>query len=163
MIGAGCALGYGLPGWQALACGAVATVSAGGRLSPDMDQTRLYRLLLPRPVEGHRRLTHWWGWPTMALLALGVYTGWELTSWPVLPITSLIFGWGSHILADAVFGAPGGGRGAGVPLAPLGRHRGLLGAKHGLRSDGRVARFCTRAIFPVVITCLILACLRHLA
>lgn len=155
LAGVGLGLGVGLPGWQALAAGSLATLTAGGRLSPDIDQHGLYRLLLPRPLEGHRRLSHWWGWPALAglLLALAVWTA-GTAAWWWLPAAALVTGWASHIAVDFVFGASSRYRGAGVPMSPTGGHRGV-----GLHSDGLIAQLCTRLVFPGLIGWAVVVCL----
>jgi membrane-bound metal-dependent hydrolase YbcI (DUF457 family) len=138
-----------LPPLECILVGALATVTAGGKTSPDFDQTKTYRILLPKQLEGHRKLTHWWGWPAIALLGIIVY--WYLMNpqeWWFPVLVALIVGWTSHVVIDWVFGDAGYGRGAGVPMSPLGNHRGLLGRKNGFKSDGMLAKLMERIVFP---------------
>jgi len=140
-----------LPAWECILVGALATVTAGGKTSPDFDQTKTYRILLPKALEGHRKLTHWWGWPVLLLLAIIVY--WYLfrpENWWLIVYSALLLGWASHIAIDWIFGGAGYGRGAGVPMTPLGNHRGLLGHRHGFKSNGKLAKAMERVIFPAL-------------
>lgn len=147
VAGVAVGLSAGLPWWETLALGALATVTAGGPTSPDMDQRGWYRALLPRRLEGHRKLSHWWGLPAAGAAILAVCTWWHHPWWAVIA-GGLLLGWTSHLAIDWAFGAPSRYRGAGIPMSPTGGHRGLLGRQHGLRSDGLIARVCTRAVFP---------------
>lgn len=150
LLGTGSTLALGTPGWQALMVGSLATLTAGGRLSPDIDQTRFYRAMLPKRLEGHRKLSHYWGWPVLAAGLLAVYTFFDHPWWAMLA-AALILGWASHLIADFVFGAASRYRPAGIPFAPLTKQRGLFGRKYGLHSAGRTARLCERLVFPVSI------------
>lgn len=92
----------------------VATATAHGWSSPDLDQLAGWRKVsgrLParlRAWTGHRRVTHWWGLP--ALLAfLVVPTLPAETRWPAV---ALLCGWASHLIGDAIFGE--------VPVFPWG-------------------------------------------
>jgi hypothetical protein len=118
--------------WQAGVSAAAATLTAGGRWSPDADQYRWWRRtdrVLPDELLGrggpmrHRGITHWWGIPVLAALAvlLLVPAAWQ---WPLL---ALVTGWASHLAGDFVFGAacPYEHRGPGIPMAPWWRHRGM--------------------------------------
>lgn len=87
-----------------------ATATSNGPVSPDVDQTGAWRTLtrwLPVGVRRHRGLTHWWGLPLLAWLAI-----------PALPVearwvgAAMVVGWVSHLAGDAVFGR--------VPVAPWG-------------------------------------------
>jgi len=94
----------------------IATSSAHGWSSPDMDQTKpwiaLNRLTPPflDPLLAHRRLSHWWGLPALAY--------WGITQMPAenaWPFLALLVGWLSHLLGDLVFG-----KGGGIPVMPWG-------------------------------------------
>ena len=91
----------------------VATATAHGWSSPDMDQTKPWQAVgraLPGPLGAlmaHRRLSHWVGLPAAAW--------WGITQMPAgsqWPFTALLIGWVSHLLGDMIFGA--------VPLLPWG-------------------------------------------
>lgn len=139
-------LGAVAAGWtpgQVLLLAATATVTAGGKLSPDLDQSKWWRRMdrwLPDEWLGgggplaHRNITHWWG-TTVALAA-----GWatllhyvpKLTPlWPVAVghVVGWLFG---HLALDLVFGkqvhAPDGGIivRRGIPMMPWWAHRGGL-------------------------------------
>lgn len=108
----------------------VATASAAGWSSPDVDQTRpweaLARALGPAgKLLAHRRgITHWWALPVVAwwlwLPSLAPEAGWAARA--------LLLGWASHIVGDALFGR--------VPVTPgWGPMFGL-----GLRTGGWVER-----------------------
>jgi len=129
---AGVALGTSA-GWtwpHVVAAGWLATVSAAGRTSPDVDQdwlwTRVDRLVPDEwlgnngPLQ-HRGIAHFWGLPLAAALAawLLVPDGWRWLPW------ALIAGWASHLAGDFLFGRPGAGRGAGIPFSPWWNHRGV--------------------------------------
>lgn len=147
-ISAGILLNY-LP-FECILVGAIATITSGGKTSPDLDQTDMYNLLLPKAWKGHRKLTHWWGWP--AFIWFGILIYWQQNhpdAWWFSILWILTLGWSSHLLIDFIFGDAGYGRGAGIPLSPLGNHRGLLGKKNGLKSDGITAKVTTRLIFPI--------------
>ena len=128
----------GLPLWVAAAGAGLAAAVSAGPTSPDVDNTRNWRetvagLPLTRwdnRVAGHRRITHWWGWPAIcAYLLAGADQGdigW--VAW------ALITGWSSHIVGDFVFGKGGYDIPRGVPVLPWGWHVGL-GLKSG-RKDG---------------------------
>lgn len=121
--------------WQAgvVLCVAVAT-SAGG-LSPDLDQTRVWRVLTGgRGVAAHRCVTHWWALPAV-LAVVAPSTPDPAVAWGVAA------GWGSHVVADAVIGARSARRGPGVPLLPGAWHVGL-----GVRCGGRVEGWATMAL-----------------
>lgn len=120
---------------------AAALVTAGGVLSPDVDQFKAWRAadaLLPDeeiggPL-GHRQLTHWWGIPAAA-----TFLAWPAVSvaplWVQVLAVGALLGWCSHLAGDFLFGAGGYGRGKGIPLAPWGWHVGL-----GVPNDSWVAR-----------------------
>ena len=146
---AGAAAGLGLaatlswPLWQAGMAAAAGGSTAGGRWSPDADQYRWWRRtdrILPDELLGnsgplrHRGITHWWGIPALAAVAVLVLVPAPLR-WPAW---ALITGWCSHLAGDFVFGAacPYEHRGPGIPLAPWWRHRGM-----GLDSGGLVERW----------------------
>jgi hypothetical protein len=172
VAGAGYGHAAGLPWPLTLTAGAIAVVTSAGRLSPDADQFRGWRLadrILPDELLGrggpmqHRGITHWWGWPTLltAVWAAGVplSTG----GWSWLAGGALLAGWWSHLVGDMVFGrAVGryarpdedqldgdpdpvyGGRGPGVPLAPWWWHVGV-----GLKCGGLTEWLLGLALLPV--------------
>jgi hypothetical protein len=127
--------------WPAIAAAAgVASLFAGGRLSPDIDQFKAWRRLdkwLPDELLGHggplghRRISHWWGIPAAACAALAaVHTvapgpGWM--AWVWLAALAALTGWTSHLVADFAFGKAcwQDGRGPGIPFAPWWGHHGL--------------------------------------
>lgn len=124
----GTAAGWHWP--QIVAAGWLATLTAGGRLSPDVDQHWGWTLvdrLVPDEWLGnngplqHRGLAHWWGLPLVGFTAT-----WSMppTAW-VWVLHALLTGWTSHLVGDYLFGRPGAGRGAGIPFAPWWSHRGL--------------------------------------
>lgn len=101
----------------------VASSTAHGWSSPDMDQTKPWRAagrLLPgeaHHLAAHRTgLSHWWGLPVLMwfLVIQHLPAGAE---WPA---TVLLIGWVSHLLGDLVFGKlalyPWGGPSFGLEL-----------------------------------------------
>lgn len=143
-VALGTAAGWQWP--QIVAAGWLATLTAGGRTSPDIDQHGLWGLvdrILPDEWLGnngplqHRGIAHWWGLPVGAFAA----------SWSMLPadwawvVYALLAGWTSHLGGDYLFGRPGAGRGAGIPFAPWWNHRGI-----GLAVDGVLERVVTWAL-----------------
>jgi hypothetical protein len=133
-----------LPLPQAALVVAVAGATAGGWLSPDADQG-----WMAWAPGGHRGLTHWPGIPA-AVLALGLGAPWPLVQALLLGVAA---GWGSHDLADFAFGrpAPRQGREAGIPWLLWWGHAGLLGRRHGLRSDGTPSRVFSAVVVPALI------------
>jgi hypothetical protein len=137
----------------AIAFAATATLTAGGPLSPDIDNQPWWKRLdrwLPDEALGnggplgHRRLTHWWGLP--AVLAAATLTG--LIPGPLAPITlGAAVGWGSHIAGDLIFGRgnPRVGLARGVPLLPWWGHIGV-----GLKADGWTERTLGALLVPAV-------------
>lgn len=102
----------------------VATSTAHGWSSPDMDQTgpwqALARLSGPLgPMLAHRRLTHWWALPVAVWWLIGVYVP-AGAAWPAY---ALLAGWVSHLVGDFVFGK--------LPLLPWGGPKVGLGFKTG--------------------------------
>ncbi len=141
-------------GWPPLQTGAgvlIALAVAGGRLSPDLDQYRGWRLadkILPDEVLGHggpmrRGITHWWGIP----LAVGIATFAvpQGLRWLVL---SVLAGWVSHLVGDFIFGRADAfsHRGPGIPLAPWWGHVGL-----GYDAGGTTERITRDAVLPAVV------------
>nr|WP_088320311.1 metal-dependent hydrolase [Kineosporia sp. R_H_3] len=132
-----------------------ATVTAAGRLSPDADQYRGWRLadrVTPdellgrgRPMQ-HRGITHWWAWPAAASAVLVLGDVPERGGWVWLLLCSLVAGWWSHLLGDLVFGRADGfsGRGPGVPVLPWWAHLGV-----GLRCGGLLERVTGVALVPL--------------
>jgi hypothetical protein len=135
------AAGTGLhePWWQVVAGVPFAVAFSAGPTSPDLDDTRTWKKLdrwIPDEWLGeggpmqHRGLLHWWGIPALVglliyLVAMGTPITWA--AWAV------VVGWGSHIVADGVFGQCGFGTRRGVPLGPWWAHVGL-----GFKSNGFV-------------------------
>jgi hypothetical protein len=81
---------------EAIIVGGIGVMTAGGRLSPDVDQ---YVDRIP-----HRGPTH-----TVEYVAAALALAWILLApiggWPVA--TGLTLGWGSHLLGDWMFGRTG--------------------------------------------------------
>lgn len=78
-----------------------AVVTSAGALSPDVDQTRAWRRVTGgKGAFAHRGVTHWpiWG-PALWVLsgALGD------PAWSALALGASV-GWGSHVVADWLFG-----------------------------------------------------------
>ena len=119
LLGAASALALSpqLP-WQGVLLAAViASRTAGGITSPDVDQ-RWQHLGAGGPL-GHRKITHWWGLP--ALCALGWVFWGPATSWFVSALLwGAWLGWTSHLAGDFIFGKSNrrAGRGPGIPLLP---------------------------------------------
>ena len=103
------------------ASGVIATATAHGKGSPDMDQSPLWvkvRQALPDScdqVMNHRELTHWWGLPVLAAALIPTLA--PSTQWPMW---ALLVGWVSHLLGDLLFGElpvwPGGKQHVGLGL-----------------------------------------------
>lgn len=133
---------------------AIATVTAAGFTSPDIDQQGGWRLadaVLPDEVAGHggplrhRGLAHWWGLPVLAgFLAVRTVP----PQWQWLAGAALI-GWGSHLVGDFFFGkaSPYQGRGPGIPIAPWWWHVGL-----GLDTGGRLEAVVRWLGLPAMLT-----------
>lgn len=102
----------------------VATATAHGWSSPDVDQTEPWetvRAVLPRPAAklmNHRALTHWIGVPALAWLGFG-----QLPPEAHMPAFALLIGWCSHLLGDFIFGV--------IPLLPWGSPKVGVGFKTG--------------------------------
>lgn len=148
----GVALAQGWPPLQAGAGLVVALGVSGGRLSPDMDQYRGWRLgdkVLPDEALGHggplqhRGITHWWGLPVAAvpLVAL-VPPGYRWIA------VAALAAWVSHLVGDLLFGKACvyAHRGPGIPLAPWWGHVGL-----GLDAGGTVERLVRDLLLPAVV------------
>ncbi|NLT53619.1 MAG: hypothetical protein GXX79_03410 [Actinomycetales bacterium] len=142
-------------GWSPLQAGAGTVIGlavSGGRLSPDMDQFRGWRLadrVLPDEALGqggpmrHRGLTHWWGLPILVAATVPVVPpGYR---WLVL---ALLAGWCSHLLGDFLFGRADArsGRGPGIPLAPWWGHVGL-----GLDTGGGLESLVRSVVLPAAV------------
>lgn len=108
--------------WSTVAMsGLVASATAHGWASPDIDQTKLWvkiRQRLSRDAArmmGHRILSHWWGLPVIAWI-------WTLNVAPDSrwAMQMLVVGWASHLVGDFVFGhlptLPWGGPRMGLGL-----------------------------------------------
>lgn len=141
----------GMPPDAAALLVTAATVTAGGRLSPDIDQH-------PRSPWRHRRETHWWGWPAAgALLAAGAAAAallWPWWWWPCALLAGWAAGWGSHVTGDFLCGKAWIREGrvlrsAGVPLTLRGEPVGVLGRRRGFRSGGPVAGVLAFCVSPV--------------
>lgn len=143
----------GTPGWI-VATGLIpATALSAGFSSPDIDNTPLWRKMLKyfpgkldNKILGHRRLTHWWGWPAY-LMHLLHQAG--PTSMPTIVywlLWAMLTGWVSHIVGDFVFGQGGRGTPKGVPLVLWFAHVGV-GLKSGCEEKqdwrGRVRKEST--------------------
>jgi hypothetical protein len=134
------------PVWVAVGSACLASVTAGGITSPDVDQFRVWRALdrwLPDEWLGeggplqHRGLSHFWGLPAAAAVYLYVSGG----PWWVW---MLLAGWVSHLVADWAFGKRAWGRGPGIPLGPWFWHHGL-----GLDAGGLLERFVLVPVLAV--------------
>lgn len=142
------------PAWQWPITLAVAVATSAGPTSPDIDQTRAWRRadrLTPDEHLGaggplqHRGVTHWWALPALAaLLTLTACPpGARWVAWAALT------GWTSHLLADAVFGRPGCGRGPGIPLLGWTGHVGV-----GLPVGGALEAAVARVAVPATVAAL---------
>jgi membrane-bound metal-dependent hydrolase YbcI (DUF457 family) len=140
VAGAALAAATHQPLWVAVASAGIATVAAAGRLSPDVDQFKGWRLadkLTPDEMLGkggplqHRGITHFWGLPLAASVAVSGSPGLWI-AWAALA------GWVSHLLLDWAFGQadPWAHRGPGIPVWPWWGHVGL-----GLDAGGLLERF----------------------
>lgn len=109
--GAGYATYVGAPYVVVVATTLIATLTAGGSMSPDMDQSGWWRSIPHWQGMRHRGVSHWFGWPVLAW----VYGVTALPASLTVVGTALVIGWGSHILADLPFGK--------VPLTPWGSVR----------------------------------------
>lgn len=146
LTGAACALGivYASPavgdGPQTAAFVTVAIATAGGVLSPDVDNRPAWRATIGRlgSAFAHRRITHWWGIPAGAAAALTVL---DVDPVPAAAAWGAVVGWASHIAGDFMFGRASLGRGPGVPLLPTRWHVGI-----GLKADGVTERFVCWAL-----------------
>jgi membrane-bound metal-dependent hydrolase YbcI (DUF457 family) len=129
-----------------------ATATAGGALSPDIDQRwRLLDRLIPDEWLGHggpmrhRGLSHWWGIPAVAAVWL-----WLVRSTLLAPLWWLaagcVLGWATHLAGDFLVGAQSEFRRAGIPLLPWWAHRGL-----GCRCGGLLEDTCRFIAFPALI------------
>ena len=116
---------------EGITLAAVTIVTAGGPLSPDLDQQAWWRMLdrwVPDEALGHggpmrhRGITHWWGVPASLALVLATSPGHSLAWWAA---AGLVCGWTSHLAGDLVVGAKSRHRGPGIPLAPWWWHVGL--------------------------------------
>jgi membrane-bound metal-dependent hydrolase YbcI (DUF457 family) len=77
-----------------------AVVTSAGALSPDVDQTRAWRRVTGgRGVFAHRRVTHWPIWPVALWFLASALVGVE----SALALGACV-GWGSHVVADWLFG-----------------------------------------------------------
>jgi hypothetical protein len=116
VAGAALAAATHQPLWVAVASAGIATVAAAGRLSPDVDQFKGWRLadkLTPDEMLGKGGPGLWIAWAALA-------------------------GWVSHLLLDWAFGQadPWAHRGPGIPVWPWWGHVGL-----GLDAGGLLERF----------------------
>jgi len=120
----------GWPWPQIVGAAWLATLTAGGHTSPDVDQARFWNLLdrvLPDELLGnngplqHRGIAHFWGVPA----SLGVLAWSSVPARYVWLAYALLAGWTSHLVGDYLFGRAGQGRGPGIPFAPWWNHRGI--------------------------------------
>lgn len=120
--------------WQALIAVPVAAGVSYGALSPDIDQSRLWRFadrVLPDEWLGkrgpmrHRGISHFWG-----VFAALTYLAWTMQPPAGWLVGAVLAGWWSHLLADVAVGASGQGRGPGIPVMPWWGHVGF-GARCG--------------------------------
>jgi membrane-bound metal-dependent hydrolase YbcI (DUF457 family) len=141
---------------------AIATVTAAGFTSPDIDQQGGWRAVdavLPDELAGHggpfrhRGLAHWWGLPVLAgfVAVRTVPLQWQ---WLV---GAALIGWCSHLVGDFVFGKASRyqGRGPGIPIAPWWWHVGL-----GLDTGGWLEAAVRRLGLPAVLTWQVVTLLR---
>lgn len=146
---AGLVLGHtaGWPVWQSVAA---AVIAAGCARVPDVDNRGWWQTadrVIPDEALGHggpmrhRGVTHWWLWP-VAVAVCAVVAGGVAG----FVLGSVAAGWGSHIAADAVFGARSRYRGPGVPLFPWWGHVGV-----GLKSDGITAQITAPVTLAAVV------------
>lgn len=148
------------PGYAAMMAG-IATLTAAGVTSPDIDQRGGWRLvdrLLPDELAGHagplrhRGVTHWWGLPVIVgyLVRPTVPQQWRWLT------AAALIGWCSHLVGDFVFGKANTrqGRGPGIPLAPWWWHIGI-----GLDTGGTLEAVIRRIGLPIVLTWQVLALL----
>jgi membrane-bound metal-dependent hydrolase YbcI (DUF457 family) len=98
----------GMPWWQLTAGAAVAATFAAGKWSPDLDHSGWTARLVPG---GHRGVTHFPG-TTLALSLAALSLVPPTAAWVAWAVTA---GWGSHLIADWVFGR--------IPVWPRGRGR----------------------------------------
>jgi len=141
--------------WQGILAVPVAAGVSYAAVSPDIDQSKLWRWLdKPVPDEAlgnggpmqHRGVSHWWG-----IFAALTWVWWTATPrdlWFGLlfaVLGAVMAGWWSHLAADAVVGRAGQGRRAGVPLLPWWAHIGL-----GFKCGGPVERALTYVV-PVAV------------
>ena len=108
----------------------IATATAHGWSSPDVDQTGPWvRIARAMPdvigrLMAHRKITHWWGLPVVAW-----WFAMQMPEATRMPALALIIGWTSHLLGDLVFGK--------LPIDPWGK------AKVGLplRTGGAIEKY----------------------
>lgn len=140
------------PAAAVLTATTAALVTAGGALSPDADQYRLWKAadaVLPDEAIGgplgHRQLTHWWGLPAVA-----AFLAWAPVSvaplWVQVLTVGALLGWCSHLAGDFLVGAGGYGRGRGIPLAPWGWHVGV-----GIPNESWLARVVGVLLVPAAL------------
>lgn len=140
----------GLDPWQAVAAIPVSAAFAHGAISPDLDNTPLWRMLdrwTPDEALGaqgpmrHRGITHWWGLHLVLSGILYLVHGW----WPWWWLGGAVLAaWWSHLLGDFLVGAASRARGPGIPLMPWWGHVGF-----GFRCGGWVENLVT-AVVPLV-------------
>ncbi len=140
-LGVGMAMGWDAP--QAVAGSLVATLTAAGPTSPDVDNRRWWMRLdryAPDEYLGrggplqHRGIMHWWGLPAAMACALAVTT--PLPAQWMWAAYALVIGWASHLLGDFLVGKASvmfTRRGPGIPLMPWWGHVGV-----GLKCGGVV-------------------------
>jgi hypothetical protein len=134
-----------LAGWPIPMALTSAAVAAAVAPLPDVDQRAWWAPLREfRPLQ-HRRLTHWWGLPAIAMSV-----AWLLPPAVRWLAVAAIVGWASHLAADWVFGKRGpestGWRGPGIPLAPWWGYHGL-----GVKCGGTVERMVAYPALSLVL------------
>ena len=104
-----------------------ATATAYGATSPDMDLTDTWHRI---PGHGgplrHRGLTHWWGIPVLAWWLVTIHVPAD-RQWPWI---TLVLGWSSHLVGDAIFGE--------IPFLPWGWYFGLSLDTDGMLESGKI-------------------------
>jgi membrane-bound metal-dependent hydrolase YbcI (DUF457 family) len=130
------------------------TATAGGPLSPDVDQRGLWHVadrLLPDEWLGHggpmrhRGLSHWWGIPAAA--AVWLWLARETIPGPLWWLAAgVVLGWVTHLAGDLMVGAGSPWRDSGIPVGPWFWHVGF-----GFRCGGFVEDAGRWIVLPALI------------